>query len=218
MKRALLFDLDGVILDSMPWHVRAWQEAFAELGLRVPEEILYLHEGAIELETARKIFEDQGVEPRLEFFQEIFRRQKRIFLEKYRHRVRPFPEVPDLLADLRREGRKLALVTSSHREILKEVLREDLQRLFHFVVTGDQVSRRKPHPDPYLTGLSGLKVSPEEALAVENAPAGVRSAKAAGLLCLALTTTLPPEHLAEADLVLENHRRLAEILKNGRLS
>jgi len=218
MRRALLFDLDGVILDSMPWHVRAWQEAFAELGLRVPEEALYLHEGAIELETARKIFEDQGVEPSPEFFRRIFRLQKRIFVEKYRRFVRPFPEVPDLLADLRREGRRLALVTSSHREILEEVLPEGLRRLFHFMVTGDQVPRRKPHPDPYLVGLSGLGAAREEALAVENAPAGVRSAKGAGLLCLALTTTLPPEHLSEADLVLEDHRRLAEVLKNGKIS
>ena len=215
MKPALLFDLDGVILDSMPWHVRAWQEAFSLLGLEIPEEDIYLHEGAIELETARSIFERRGVNPTPEFFQKAFYLQKKIFKEKYQARVRPFPEVPDLLTDLRREGRKLALVTSSHREILKEVFPESLASLFHFIVTGDRVSRRKPYPDPYLVGLSGLGVSAEEALAVENAPAGVRSAKSAGLWCIAITTTLAPQHLREADLIVKDHRTLERILKNG---
>ncbi len=216
MKPVLLFDMDGVILDSMPWHVRAWREAFASLGLDIPEEDIYLHEGAIELDTARDLFRRQGVEPTEEFFREAFRRQKKIFREKYQHKVRPYPEVPDLLADLRREGRRLALVTSSHREILEEVFPASLARLFHFIVTGDQVSRRKPFPDPYLTGLTGLRARPEEALAVENAPAGVRSAKSAGLFCVALTTTLPPERLEEADLVVEDHQKLARILRDGR--
>ena len=218
MKEVLLFDLDGVILDSMPWHVRAWQEAFKALGLDIPEEAIYLHEGAIELETARDLFKDQGVEPSPEFFKKAFALQKKIFKEKYQVRVRPFPEVPDLLADLYREGRKLALVTSSHREILEEVFPEALARFFHYIVTGDQVARRKPHPDPYLQGLSGLRVPPSEALAVENAPAGVRAAKGAGLLCVAITTTLSPLHLKEADLVVEDHQELEQVLKNGHRS
>jgi len=215
MKPALLFDLDGVILDSMPWHVRAWQEAFSTLGLEIPEEEIYLHEGAIELETARNLFKNQGIEPTPEFFRKAFALQKKIFKEKYQARVKPFPEVPDLLSDLRKEGRRLALVTSSHQEILEEVFPKSLASLFHYIVTGDQVSRRKPHPDPYLMGLSGLGASVEEALAVENAPAGVRSAKSAGLLCIAITTTLAPHHLKEADLVVEDHRNLKRVLKDG---
>ncbi|HIE33213.1 MAG TPA: HAD family phosphatase [Thermodesulfobacteriaceae bacterium] len=215
MKPVLLFDLDGVILDSMPWHVRAWREAFSMLGLDIPEEEIYLHEGAIELETARSLFENQGIEPTPEFFKKAFSLQKKIFKEKYQAKVRPFPEVPDLLADLRKEGRKLALVTSSHQEILEEVFPKSLASLFHFIVTGDQVPRRKPYPDPYLVGLSGLGAPAKEALAVENAPAGVRSAKSAGLLCIAITTTLAPHHLKEADLVVEDHRKLERILKNG---
>ncbi|MBX6422973.1 HAD family phosphatase [Thermosulfurimonas sp. F29] len=217
MKPGVLFDLDGVLLDSMPWHVKAWQEAFRALGLEVPEEAIYLHEGAIELDTARKLFEDQGVNPTPEFFREAFRLQKKIFTEKYRKRVKPFPGVEEALRELKREGRRLALVTSSHREILEEVLPGGFLGFFDFVVTGDQVSRRKPHPDPYLTGLSGLRMNREEALAVENAPAGIRAAKGAGLLCVAITTTLPPEHLKEADLIVENHERLFGILRNGRI-
>lgn len=215
-KEAVLFDMDGVVVDSMPWHVRAWQEAFRALGLEVPEEALYLHEGAIEAETSRRIFEDQGVEPSPELFEKVLALQRRIFTEKYRHRVKPFPEVPDLLQDLHREGRRLALVTSSHREILEEILPESILHLFHFVLTGDQVTRRKPHPEPYRRAAESLKVSPKAALAVENAPAGIKAAKGAGLFCVALTTTLDPQHLHEADLIVPNHQRLYQLLtKDG---
>ena len=214
-KEALCFDMDGVVVDSMPWHVRAWQEAFRAFGLNVPEETLYLHEGAIEAETSRKIFEDQGVEPSPELFEKVLALQRRIFTEKYRALVRPFPEIPDLLADLRAQGRSLALVTSSHREILEEILPKDILGLFHFVLTGDQVKRRKPHPEPYQKATESLKVPPEEALAVENAPAGIKAAKNAGLFCIALTTTLSPEHLQEADVIVADHQNLYRLLKKN---
>ncbi len=213
---AILFDMDGVVLDSMPWHVRAWQEAFREFGLTVPEEALYLHEGAIEAETSRKIFEDQGVTPTEELFRKVLKRQRELFRKKYWPFVKPFPEIPDLLADLRRKGKKLALVTSSHREILEEILPRSLRGLFHFILTGDQVRRRKPHPEPYLLAREKLSAPEDGSLAVENAPAGIKSAKGAGLFCVALTTTLPPEHLREADVILPSHRELYRFLTNGR--
>ncbi len=212
---AVLFDMDGVVLDSMPWHVKAWQEAFREFGLHVPEEALYLHEGAIEAETSRKIFEDQGVSPTEELFRKVLLRQREIFRKKYWSLVRPFPEIPDLLADLRRKGSRLALVTSSHREILEEILPVRLRKLFHFILTGDQVRRRKPHPEPYLLAQETLKAQKEETVAVENAPAGIKSAKGAGLFCIALTTTLAERHLKEADLVLPSHQDLYRFLTNG---
>ena len=214
-KEALLFDMDGVIMDSMPWHVRAWQEAFQEFGLKVSEEALYLHEGAIEADTSRQIFLDQGVEPTEELFKKVLLRQREIFRQKYQPLVRPFPEVPDLLADLRRQGKKLALVTSSHQEILEVILPLSLRKLFHFVLTGDKVKRRKPHPEPYLRAKDELRAREEEALVVENAPAGIKAAKRAGLFCVALTTTLPPQHLKEADLILSSHRELYRLLHNS---
>ncbi len=219
VKEAVLFDMDGVVVDSMPWHVQAWREAFRVFGLDIPEETLYLHEGAIEVETSRKIFEDQGVTPTRELFERVLALQRRIFTEKYRHLVKPFPEIPDLLRDLRLEGRKLALVTSSHRQILEDILPKGLLGLFHFVLTGDQVRRRKPHPEPYLKAAESLGVARDKALAVENAPAGIKAAKGAGLFCVALTTTLSPEHLKEADLVVPDHKNLYRLLtQNGHLS
>jgi HAD superfamily hydrolase (TIGR01509 family) len=215
MKRHIFFDLDGVILDSMKYHARAWIEAFSQLGLSFSEEEIYLHEGAIELDTARTLFTSRGVNPTREFFESAFRLQKRLFLERYAKLVKPYPKVPDLLESLKKNGRKLALVTSSHAEILEKVFPKSLEKFFDVILTGDKVPRRKPHPDPYLRALSTLQADKGDSLVVENAPAGIKSAKSAGLFCVAIKTTLPEEHLKLADLIAEDHTHLSELLLNG---
>jgi len=216
MKEYLFFDLDGVLLDSMPYHARAWILAFKNFGLEFTEEEIYLHEGAIELESAKGLFLSKGVNPTEEFFEKAFKLQKKIFKEHFAHLVKPFPEVPDLLAELKREKRKLALVTSSSEEILKEVFPEKLQKFFEVIITGDKVERRKPHPDPYLKALEYFKAPRDEASVIENAPAGILAAKGASLFCIGITTTLKPEHLSLADLIVRDHEELRKVLLNGK--
>ncbi|MBE9571056.1 MAG: HAD family phosphatase, partial [Proteobacteria bacterium] len=97
-------------------------------------------------------------------------------------------------------------------EILKKVLPPEIKSYMDHTVTGDQVSRRKPFPDPFLAALSALGQNPEACLVVENAPAGIMAAKAAALHCVALTTTLSEEHLSEADAVLSSHAELSDYL------
>lgn len=207
-KKAVLFDMDGVLLDSMTYHVRAWRDAMAEFGCSVPEEFLYLHEGAIEPDTAVGIFRDHGCEMDKDRFDAILARQKALFRGRFHPFVRPYPEVPGILGELRAAGWKMALVTSSHRDILESVLPPGIRDLMDHIVTGDRVTRRKPHPDPYLAGLGALGCESDACLVVENAPAGIAAAKAAGLHCVAITTTLAREHLLAADTVLASHSEL----------
>lgn len=216
MREFIFFDLDGVLLDSMPYHAKAWILAFKEFGLEFTEEEIFLHEGAIELESAKSLFLNKGFNPTKEFFEKAFNLQKRIFKEKFAEMVKPFPEVPDLLRDLKREKRKLALVTSSSSEILKEVFPEKLHSFFEVIITGDKVEKRKPHPDPYLKAKEALKAPKKEITVVENAPAGILSAKRAELFCIGITTTLKPEHLSLADLIVKNHSELRWLLLNGK--
>lgn len=216
MKDYLFFDLDGVILDSMPYHAKAWIEAFSYFGLKFEEIEIYLHEGAIELDTAKDMFLKKGINPTPEFFKKIFKIQKEIFKTKYANLVKPFPEVPDLLENLKKEKKKMALVTSSHSEIFNEVFPKKLIPYFSVIITGDKVERRKPNPDPYLKALEIFKIKNEEALVVENSPAGIMSAKNANIFCIGITTTLPENHLNLADLIVKNHKELCEILLNGK--
>ncbi len=211
--RCVLFDMDGVVLDSMPYHVRAWKDAFKEHGMEVDEKLFYLYEGAIEPDVACTLFSKNGAAITTDEFFEIHSMQKRYFMERYAEKVRPFRDVPKLLEKLKESKVKTALVTSSHKDILEAVLPKPLKALFDHVVTGDEVKKRKPHPDPYLAGLSGIGANRANgAIAVENAPAGIESAKRAGLSCIAITTTLSKKHLCNADLVIDNHGELINLL------
>jgi beta-phosphoglucomutase len=190
--------------------VRAWQEALSEQGFSVSAELLYLHEGAIEPDTAAAIFQNNERFIDADLFHEILERQMEIFAARYQPMIKPFPGVPQILRRLCDAGWQLALVTSSHVEIL--VLPPEIKSYMDHIVTGDQVSRRKPFPDPFLAALSALGQNPEACLVVENAPAGIMAAKAAALHCVALTTTLSEEHLSEADAVLSSHAELSDYL------
>ena len=212
MTRSVLFDMDGVILDSMPYHVRAWQEALSERGFSVSAELLYLHEGAIEPDTAAAIFQDNKRFIDADMFHEILERQMEIFTTRYQPMIKPFPDVPQILRRLCDAGWQLALVTSSHEEILKKVLPSEIKGYMDHIVTGNQVNRRKPFPDPFLAVLSALGQGPEACLVVENAPAGIKAAKAADLHCVAITTTLSEKYLSEADAVLRSHTALIDYI------
>lgn len=210
--QAVLFDMDGVILDSMKYHVSAWKEAMRDFGCGICEELLYLHEGAIEPKTAVNIFCSHGCTMTEEDFHQIFQRQKSIFHNKYAAQVSPYTDVPSMLQNLHDGGLRLALVTSSHLDVVMSTLPATILMYLSYIVTGDRVTRRKPHPDPYLTAAAALGLKPQECLVVENAPAGIRAAKAAGMRCVAITTTLAPHHLQEADTTVANHLALTSLL------
>ena len=213
---ALLFDMDGVILDSMPWHVKAWQHALAEFGCRVREELLYLHEGAIEPSTAAEIFHENGCRMDEEKFLLVLGRQIEIFNSEFRMHVKIYDEVPDMLADLKRSGQELAIVTSSHSDIMEEILPVSIKKMLSSIITGDKVPRRKPWPDPYLAAMRNLGQTPENCCVIENAPAGIESARAAGMTCVAIKTTLDEHHLRRAHHIVNSHNDLRKLLSFGR--
>jgi beta-phosphoglucomutase len=110
------------------------------------------------------------------------------------------PGIAPLLHDLWGRGYQLGLVTGSAGSVVDESLSPTgLAELFAAIVTGDEVSQGKPNPEPYQIAANRLGVSPFDCLAVENAPLGIRSAKAAGMGCVAIETTLPAARLLAAD-------------------
>ena len=208
--KGVLFDLDGTVLDSMPWHIKAWQEVFARHGIKIEDEFLYLNEGAIESSHLLDAVGKQGFPRDEPAIMALLLEQAEHFKGKYARFVAPFPDAGPVLKRLKERELSLALITSSTRPVVERILGREISDLFSVIVTGDQVENGKPHPEPYLTGLSKLGLSPDEAVAVENAPAGINSAKAAGLTCLALTTTLAQKHLGRADMVLPSLSLVAE--------
>jgi len=206
--RAMVFDMDGVVLDSPPLHLHTWQRTLAPLGIELTAADHYPLEGLPTEVTAQRLterFHGQACSG------EEARRLAGIKRALFRDMFEPtlVQGILPLLHDLRGRGYRLALVTGSARSVIDESLAPTgALEFFEAVITGDEVERGKPHPEPYRTAAARLGFSPSQCLAIENAPLGISSAKSAGLSCVALQTTLPAEVLSLADRVFPDVQSL----------
>ncbi|HEX7343124.1 MAG TPA: HAD family phosphatase [bacterium] len=198
--QAVIFDLDGVLIDSMPHHVRAWQEVFRSFGVELPDEELRMHEGEKAKITIGRLarkhglnFNDDELEQLVEQKRQIYRRSAPRGLRSLATRI---------LKQLQDHGFKLAIVTGSVRPNLEWTLSEQDLSNFQAIVTSEECQNGKPSADPYLLAAKRLDLRPSQCLVIENAPLGVRSAKAAGMKCIGITTTLPADTLGEADWIM----------------
>ena len=198
---AVLFDMDGVILDSMSYHADTWLTLLAAQGFEVTREFVLNKEGALGPETLMDLMRAQGLQGEIQaarvMMRDLLDQQVKLYLSQYAPLVQPFPFADRLLQDLNQAGVPAALVTSSRTSVVQNSL-GDLFNRFQAVITADDVQRHKPHPDPYLAGAQALQIEPSACLVVENAPAGIQAALAAGATCYAVCSTLGPDNLSQA--------------------
>ena len=209
MIRGVLFDLDGIIVDTLHYHYLAWKHMFEPLGGSVSEHIVLLHEGRNSREILPILMQEAGVwipEARRAAFIEEKRAYYRSIV-----RVERYPGALEAVDELKARGYKVALVTACALKNMQHSLDAGQQAHFDFIITGDEVPRAKPFPDPYLTAAREVGVPPEECLVVENAPLGIEAAKNAGMYCVAIETTLGREYLSQADCILSSVRDLLEL-------
>ena len=218
---AVIFDLDGVLIDSLPYHYLSYRQMMAEAGLPVSEMDIYLREGLGTPEVLESLSEEKGWGLTAERIGELTSRRRALYQEVYEHRV--FPEVPELLTWLTEAGYRLGVVSGATKRSVDLCLNQCrieggggcLGQWFSLVVSGSAVERGKPHPEPYLKALEQLGLEGRQVLVVENAPAGVNSARAAGCYVAALETTLPRAYLKGAQWILANHAALLRLLRHG---
>ncbi|MCK9412813.1 MAG: HAD-IA family hydrolase [Prolixibacteraceae bacterium] len=187
--KAIFFDMDGVIYDSMGNHSVAWSKAFAALGLDFPLEQVYMNEGRTGSSTVQMFFQEKlGRKATEEEISFIYDRKSQFF-EAMPAPV-PIIGIKLLLERLSREGIAIWVVTGSAQELLLEGLCSDFPGLVHKekIVSAKDVRFGKPDPEPYLMALRKSGFRPEEVLVIENAPLGVESAKAAGIFTLCINT------------------------------
>jgi HAD superfamily hydrolase (TIGR01509 family)/HAD superfamily hydrolase (TIGR01549 family) len=196
--RAIIFDMDGVVLSSPPMHLRSWQETLAPLGIELTAEVLFPLEGMPTERTAQKLTERlQGEACSEEEARRLAQAKRTRFAEIFGPSL--VPGLGPLLHDMRGRGYGMGLVTGSARSVVEESLAPTgVMELFEAIVTGDDVGQGKPDPEPYQLAAAELGVPPAECLVVENAPLGIQAAKRAGMRCVALETTLPAAELSSA--------------------
>jgi beta-phosphoglucomutase len=203
--------MDGVITMTMPYHVRAWSRVFAGEGIHVPSSEVYAREGQKGIVSVFEIFAQHGKPVTAVRARELLRKKEVIF--KRIVRTRFVPGARFFVRKYHGRGVCLALVTGTARHELEKVLPPDMISRFDVIVTGSDVKNGKPHPEPYQRALKALKVSGGGALVVENAPFGITSAVKAGLVCVALETSLPRAYLKEADKVVADYHGLEKFIK-----
>ena len=192
---ALLFDMDGVLIDSTPAVARVWSRWAIERGFN-PEEVVASAHGRPSLTTVREYLPDADHEAEN---REVERRE----IEDLEGVV-PLPGALDLLASLPAD--RWTIVTSCTRALAEVRIRAAGLPLPKELITSNDITHGKPHPEPYLKGASILGFPPAECIVVEDAPAGARAGKAAGARVIAFRTTVPESALREAgaDWILNN--------------
>ncbi len=205
--KAVLFDMDGVLYDSMPNHAYSWHRSMAEFGIDMTEAEAYKYEGMRGVETIKlKAREQWHREISDEESQHMYEEKSRIFSTCPQAEI--MDGVIDLQRKIKRDGLKIVVVTGSGQHSLLKKMEKDFSGLVshELIVSSFDVAHGKPNPEPYLKGLAKAEVEPWQAIVVENAPLGVRAAVSANIFTIAVNTgPLPSEMLyAEgANLVFE---------------
>jgi HAD superfamily hydrolase (TIGR01509 family) len=176
--RAALFDMDGVLYDSMKYHARAWKQTMSEYGLPATFDEFYLHEGRTGGDTINLIMRrTHGRDATDEEKKRIYKRKSELF--NIYNKGETIPLAHDVLKAVGNVGLKCVLVTGSGQRKLIDNLNVNFPGVFspELMVTAFDVKHGKPHPEPYLTGLKKAgNLRPNQAIVIENAPMGVESA------------------------------------------
>lgn len=205
--RAVFFDMDGVLYDSMPNHASSWVKTMNEIGIPFSEEEAYMSEGKVGHATIDSAFLEHKGRTATE------EEKKAIYSIKTGHfeangATRLMHSAMEVLNQVKEQGLQIYVVTGSGQKSLIENLQANFPGIFERdkVVTAFDVKHGKPSPEPYLKALKLSGMQANEAIVIENAPLGVESAKAAGLFTIAVNTgPLSSQVLTDsgADLVLD---------------
>ncbi len=196
--RGVIFDMDGVLVDSEAFICRAACQMFQELGQTVQPEDFTPFIGTGENRYLGGVAEKYRLVVDID---RIKRRTYDIYLEIIQGELEPLPGVNAFIQRCRNLGKKLAVASSADRRKVIGNLNEIglAPELFDAVIVAEDVEHKKPAPDLFLLAAKRLQLPPEQCLVIEDAVSGVAAAKAAGARCLALTTSFDREALADAD-------------------
>ncbi len=190
---AILFDLDGVLIDSNAVYEAQWIEWAGQRNVS-REHILDVHHGRPVIETIRIVAPHLDAVAEAEFYRDS------LLAGNFLEHVHSFPGVGSLLAGLPQD--RWAIATSAPHESALRMLHHAALPIPKVFVSGDDIDRGKPAPDPYLQAARELQRKIEHCVVIEDAPAGVQSGQSAGAYVIAVQTTNTEESLKKADLIV----------------
>jgi beta-phosphoglucomutase len=198
---AVIWDMDGVLADTTAQHLRAWQETFAKRGIKFTEADFMRGFGVRNNVIIKSVLGEDITGAEIET---IAREKEATFRGIIGKNVKPLPGALELLKALDERGIKMAIASSTVMENIRLIVGSlGIEKYFKAVITGHDVTEGKPHPQVFLKAAQRLGAEPGYSIVFEDAVAGVKAAKSAGMYCVAITTTHPREKLKEADLIVD---------------
>ncbi|MGI6614448.1 MAG: HAD family hydrolase [Dethiobacteria bacterium] len=198
--RGVIFDLDGILIDSEKFYFRADQRMLQEYGIEFTREMKKEYIGCGNLDMM-KIIRDKYDLP--ETPAGLLKKKNSYYLEMARREIETFPKTVRLLKRLSEEGYPLALASGSSPAVIDELLTiTGLKGCFSHIISSEEVKRGKPDPQVFLESARRLALSPESCVVIEDSTQGVEAAKSGGMLCIAIPSTVekplhPSFHLAD---------------------
>lgn len=205
MLKGVIFDLDGVIVNTVPLHFKAWKKMFAEYGKKFNFKDYRLKvDGIPRIDGARAILSALSKE---ELNKAATRKQKYFLTFLKKEGVKIYPDTVRLIKNLKKNRIKVAVISSSKncRYVLKKA---KIYNLFKVVITGNDIRRGKPNPDIFLLAAKQLGLRPKECIVVEDAVLGIKAAKRAKIKSVGIDRHHKPEGLKAADLLVTNLKRV----------
>ena len=199
--QAVLFDHDGILVNSEPLHRLAWERTFQPLRVAVSDADYAWSVGRLDLIFAEAVIRKHALTATP---QQLADEKRRHVTHLLAHESQTFQGIPQLVRRLA-QTRPLGIVSSAMREEISITLRRfRLDRLFTVIVAADDVTRHKPDPEPYLLCATRLRVPPGNCVVLEDSPSGIEAARRAGMRVVAVTNTFSAEELPPADALLES--------------
>ena len=211
--KGIIFDMDGVIVDSEPRHQQAFMEVFQDLGYAANhgiqfDQYLGKSDQAVWDDFVAMHHPPQSMESLLQL------KQNRL-IELIRSERPLFEPIPKLISDLS-ASYCLSVASGSLHAVIDEVLKlEDLCAFFPTVVSVEDVQRGKPAPDVFLRAAELMQLEPRDLCVIEDSAAGVRAGKSAGMQVIAITNSLEANQLSEADWIVDDYLSIRELLLPG---
>lgn len=211
--KAVIFDFDGVIVDTEPLHYRAFQKILAPIGLGFTwDEYVQTYMGYDDRDAFREAFVKAGKPLAADHLADLVAHKATTFQEVIADGVQPYPGVLELITRLHRNNVPLAISSGALLSDIRPIIQMlKIDHCFSHIVTADDVQQSKPDPASYLLAASRLRTTfsdrlnnPDEIIAIEDTPAGITSAKGAGLQVVAVTNSYPKDKLMAADRIVDS--------------
>jgi beta-phosphoglucomutase len=208
--RAVIFDLDGVLIDSEIVHARAWEQALRIEGIEMHIDWFkdwFGKDAGAMLDYFTKNFE-LTCSPN-----ELLNRKRQYYTEQINKKADLYPGTKNAIRELK--GFELGIATSSTSDNVRIILKTNkLESSFKVIIGYNEVSNWKPHPEPYLKAARGLGVEPGQCVVIEDTATGITAGKSAGMMVLGVKNTQTEKQLEECDRIFKTTPEAIEWIKN----